>query len=104
MRNPRFASAMTAIATPISLMRLRDNPSGFGASVILLPLLSVLAVFFFVQFFGHAPVEPGPIHWINVRVEDHVIEMPDENRQSGQNRLVIVNRRRDVDPPTRDPR
>src|SRR3954453_5975378 len=60
-------------------------------------------MFFLVELFGHFAVEPGPIHWINIRVKDHVVEVPDEDRQGGKNGLVIVDRRGDIDPPTRDP-
>src|SRR5208282_6482840 len=34
--------------------------------------------------------EPGAVHGVNVGIENHGVEVPDQNRQSGQNGLVIV--------------
>ena len=48
-------------------------------------------------FLRHPPGEPGEVHGINVGVEDHEIEMPDDNRERREDRLVEVDGARDVE-------
>src|SRR5204862_8124236 len=113
MRNARFASAMTAIAAPNSLTRFRDSRgrSLDGLNQILPVDAGVRGVggicpwmFFFEPMCRHLPVEPGPVHRVNVGVEDHMIEGPDEESQRCQNRFIEMYGGGDGDQLTRNPR
>jgi hypothetical protein len=39
---------------------------------------------------------PWPVHGIDVEIEHYLVEMPKENRQRGEDRLVEVNRQNSI--------
>src|ERR1035437_5932668 len=49
----------------------------------------------------HLPVPPGPVHRIDIGIEEDLVEVPHHNRQSGQNRLVEMDGRGHINPPAR---
>src|SRR6266566_5390390 len=62
---------------------------------------SVESMLFAIVVQRHFSVPPRPVHGINIRVEKHLVEVPDDDRQGGQHRLVIVNGGRHIEPPAR---
>src|SRR5215831_6532166 len=64
-------------------------------------LLERQLVFFPVKLFGHPSVDKREVYRINVRIENDMIEVPDDNRERGQDRLVEMDGQSDVNPPTR---
>src|SRR6266542_624940 len=46
---------------------------------------------FLLPMLRHLPVPPRPVHRIYAGIEDHVVKVPDNDRQTGEDRLVIVN-------------
>src|SRR5687768_5730297 len=53
------------------------------------------------MFFRYAAVKKSEVHWIHIRVENHLIEVPHNDRQCRQHRLVKVDCQSYVDGPTR---
>ena len=45
------------------------------------------------------PGEPRPVHRIDVRIEDHEVEVPDQDSQGRQPGLVVVNQRGHIEGP-----
>src|SRR6185295_1267271 len=58
-------------------------------------------VFFPIKLFGHASVDEGEVYRINVRIENDMIEVPDDDCEGGEDGLVKMNGQPDVNPPTR---
>src|ERR1041385_5081527 len=58
-------------------------------------------VLFPVKLFGNATIDESEVYWINVWIENHLIEMPYDNRERCQHSFVKVNGESDVDPPAR---
>ena len=48
---------------------------------------------------GHFAVPPGPVHGVDVGIEEDLVEVPDEDGESGKNGLVEVDGGGHVDPP-----
>src|SRR5947209_5093358 len=71
-----------------------------ACALIILHLLVIQLVLLFVKLFGHAPVVEGPVDGVNVRVEDHVVEMPDDDGERRKHSFVEVHRERNVNPPS----
>src|SRR5215472_9824718 len=61
-------------------------------------------MFVFIMFDRHTPIKPCPVHWIRIRIEDHCVDVPDDNGERSQHRLVPVDRNGNIDPPSRDTR
>ncbi len=49
----------------------------------------------------HFSIPPGPVHRVNVGVEEYLVKVPHDNRQGRQHRFIKVNGGRDVEPPAR---
>ena len=54
-----------------------------------------------VMMQSHLSVPPRPVHRINVRVKEYLVEVPDDDRQGRQHRFIEVNGGRDIQPPAR---
>src|ERR1700739_3510828 len=50
----------------------------------------VQSVLLAIVFEGHLSIPPGPIHGVDIRVEENLIEMPDDDRQSSQDGFIKV--------------
>src|SRR4030067_1297841 len=57
-----------------------------------LDLLQLHPMFLLHFMFGEIPCDPGPTHWVDVRIKDDRIKMPNNNREGSQNRLIKMNR------------
>src|SRR5881394_322702 len=64
-------------------------------------LLERQFMLFLIKLFGHSSVYEGEVYRINVRIENDVIEVPDDNRERREDRFIKVDGQRNVDPPAR---
>lgn len=62
----------------------------------------VEGVFLLVPVLRDASIEPGRIAWVNIGIENDVINVPNENRQDRQNRFIEVNGGSDINHPARE--
>src|ERR1700687_156825 len=62
---------------------------------------SVEAMLIAILMQGHLSVPPGPIHWVNIGVQEYLVEVPHDDRQGRKHRLIEVNGSRDGKPPAR---
>ena len=49
----------------------------------------------------HLAVPPGPVHRVDVGIDEDLVEVPDDDGQRGQDRFVEVNGGGNIDPPAR---
>src|SRR5215469_5484078 len=101
MRNPRLGSTSAGGVLSLSMLDL----GGLGFCLRLAGDLDqrilIQAMFLAIVAQGHRSVPPSPVHRIDIGVKEYLIEVPDENCEGRQHRLVEVDRRRDVEPPAR---
>src|ERR1700686_2323113 len=62
---------------------------------------SVEAMLIAIMMQGHLSVPPRPVHWVNIGVQEYLVEGPHDDRQGRKHRLIEVNGSRDVKPPAR---
>src|SRR6266496_2661535 len=48
---------------------------------------------------GHLAVIPGPVHGVDIGIEEDLVEVPDEDGQRGENRFIEMDGDSDVQPP-----
>src|SRR5579883_1233989 len=63
---------------------------------------SIQSVLRSIMFDRHLPIPPCPVHRVNLRIKDNLIEVPHDNRQCRQDSFVEVNGGCDVEPPPRE--
>src|SRR2546423_13536067 len=57
---------------------------------------------FAIELFRNSAINEREVYRINVWIENHMIEMPDNNRERRQDRFIEVNRKGNINPPTRE--
>src|SRR5581483_12405820 len=61
----------------------------------------IQAMLFAIVVQRHFAIPPRPIHGVDVWVEEYLIKVPYQNRESGQHRFIKMNRGRNIEPPAR---
>src|SRR4051812_7261467 len=56
---------------------------------------------FLIMMKRHFSVPPGPVHRVDIRIEEYLVEVPDDDCERSQHCLVIMYGGRDIEPPPR---
>src|SRR4051812_20367414 len=72
----------------------RHGPRGVG--------WFIQRMFLLLPMFGDFSIPAGPVEGINIRVENDVIQMPNDDGQTGENRFIIMDRQGNVHGPARE--
>ena len=110
----KMADAVTR-KTPTALIQLLDS-SITGDNQFSIPSVRSFVFFFpsseLVVFLIAVPAPPNTgtftrqpcrIHWIDLRIQDHVVDVPDQDRERRQNRLIEVHGGREIQDPLSGP-
>src|SRR5262249_1232949 len=62
-------------------------------------LLESQFVLFFKKLFRYSAVDEREVYWINVRIENHLIKVPNNDGESRQHSFVKMYGEGDIDPP-----
>src|SRR6185295_13307752 len=100
----RFCLARDRVRSPIVREGLYRRLPSLTVGLLTLTALRVHLVerqfvLFPIKLFGHPSVDEGEVYRINVRIENDVIEVPNDNRESREHSLVEMDGQRYLDPP-----
>src|SRR5579863_6329647 len=84
-----FSVSMLDLGRFRLLDRVAVRVCDFGGSASRLDQsFCIEAVLLLIVMQRHLTVPPGPVHGINIRIEEHLIEMPDDDGEGSQNCFI----------------